>query len=95
MQLELPPDLELLINKRLSTGGYSSVEDVLRHALEAQEAEESWTDVERAALAGHIEEGYRQAECGQLIDDTQARIEMQRLKQDWRHSAKAGKAGAQ
>ena len=43
MQLSIPPDLET-IKKRLSSGGYASVEDVLRRALEAQDAEESWTD---------------------------------------------------
>ena len=48
MQLNVPPDLETLINKRLSAGGYDSVEDVLRRALEAQDAEESWS-VERCA----------------------------------------------
>ena len=56
MQLNVPPDLETLINKRLSSGGYESVEDVLRRALEAQDAEESWTDEERRALSAHIEE---------------------------------------
>ena len=37
MQVNLPPDLEKLVNKRLSSGGYSSVEDVFRRALEAQD----------------------------------------------------------
>jgi Arc/MetJ-type ribon-helix-helix transcriptional regulator len=60
MQLKVPPDLETLINKRLSRGGYTSVEDVLRRALEAQDAEESWTGEERRALSSHIEEGYLQ-----------------------------------
>ena len=46
MQLNVPPDLETPINKRLSSGSYGSVEDVLRRALEAQDAEESWTDEE-------------------------------------------------
>ncbi len=68
MQLNVPPDLETLIRKRLSTGGYADAEDVLRRALQAQDAEESWTDEERNALAAHIEEGYRQAERGELID---------------------------
>jgi Arc/MetJ-type ribon-helix-helix transcriptional regulator len=44
MQLRVPPDLETLINKRLSSGGYTDAEDVLRRALEAQDAEESWTE---------------------------------------------------
>lgn len=33
MQVNVPPDLEALIQKRLSSGGYSDVEEVLRRAL--------------------------------------------------------------
>ena len=55
---------------------YENAEDVLRHALEAQDAEESWTDEERRALSCHIEEGYRQAERGDLIDGDGARSEV-------------------
>jgi hypothetical protein len=43
-----------------------------------------WTDEERRALAAHIEEGYLQAERGELIDGGQARREIQALKDDWR-----------
>ena len=84
MQLNVPSDLETLINKRLSSGGYSSVEDVLRRALKAQDAEESWTDEERHALSAHIEEGFLQAERGELIPGGQARTEIQAMKEDWR-----------
>jgi Arc/MetJ-type ribon-helix-helix transcriptional regulator len=80
MQLNVPPDLETLINKRLSSGAYTNVEDVLRRALEVQDAEESWTDEERRALSSHIEEGYLQAERGELIDGDQARREIQEMK---------------
>jgi len=83
VQLNVPPDLETLINKRLSSGSYASVEDVLRRALEAQDAEESWTDEERLALSVHIEEGYLQAERGELIDGDQARREIQAMKESW------------
>jgi Arc/MetJ-type ribon-helix-helix transcriptional regulator len=86
MQLNVPPDLETLINKRLSSGGYTNAEDVLRRALEAQDAEESWTDEERQALSAHIEEGYLQAERGELTDSAQARREIQAMKADWRLS---------
>ena len=86
MQLNVPPDLETLINKRLSSGSYASAEDVLRRALEAQDAEESWTEEERRALAAHIEEGYLQAERGELINGAQARREIQVMKHDWRSS---------
>ena len=83
MQVNLPPDLETLVNKRLSSGGYTSGEDVFRHALEAQDAEESWTDEERRALTTHIEEGFLQAERGDLIDGAQARREIQVMKDSW------------
>jgi Arc/MetJ-type ribon-helix-helix transcriptional regulator len=83
MQLNVPPDLETLINKRLSSGGYANAEDVLRRALEAQDAEESWTEEERQALSRHIEEGYLQAERGELIDGDQARREIEAAKEVW------------
>lgn len=86
MQLNVPPDLETLINRRLSSGGYESAEDVLRRALEAQDAEESWIEEERSALSAHIEEGYQQAEQGELIDDVQAHREIQAMKDIWRSS---------
>jgi putative addiction module CopG family antidote len=84
MQLNVPPDLETLINKRLSSGGYTNAEDVLRRALEAQEAQENWTDEERQALSAHIEEGYLQAERGELTDETQARRDIEVMKDNWR-----------
>jgi antitoxin component HigA of HigAB toxin-antitoxin module len=49
----------------------------------AQDAEESWTDEERRALSFHIEEGYLQAERGELIDGEQARREIQAMKDNW------------
>lgn len=84
MQLNVPPDLETLIKKRLSSGAYMNAEEVLRRALEAQDAEESWTDEERRALSAHIEEGYQQAERGELIDSAQARRDIQAMKENWR-----------
>ena len=86
MQLNVPPDLETLINKRLSTGSYTNAEGVLRRALAAQDAEETCTDEERRAVSAHIEEGYLQAERGELIDGAQARQEIQAMKDDWRQS---------
>jgi hypothetical protein len=48
------------------------------------DAEESWTDEERQALSAHIEEGYLQAERGELIDGAQAHREIQEMKDGWR-----------
>jgi Arc/MetJ-type ribon-helix-helix transcriptional regulator len=86
MQLNIPPDLETLINKRLSRGGYASAEDVLRRALQAQDAEEDWTDEERRVLAAHIEQGYLQAERGDLTDGEEAEREIRAMKDRWREN---------
>jgi len=67
---------------RLVPGGNTSAEEVLRRALEARDAEESWTDEERRALSAHIEEGHLQAKRGGLIDGAQARREIQAMKDD-------------
>ena len=34
MQLNVPPDLEALVQKRLATGAFASAEDVIRRALD-------------------------------------------------------------
>ncbi len=44
MEINVPPDLDTLIKKRLASGGYGNAEDVLRRALVAQDAEESRTE---------------------------------------------------
>ena len=47
---------------------------------------ENWTDEERRELASHIEEGYLQAERGELIDGAEARREIQAMKNHGRLS---------
>jgi hypothetical protein len=42
------------------------------------------SDEERRALSVHIEEGYQQAERGELIDGAQARREILAMKEKWR-----------
>lgn len=84
MQLNVPPDLETLINKRIASGAYTSVEDVLRDALEAQEADECLPDDERRAIWAHVELGFQQAERGEVIDAEQARAEIGLMKEAWR-----------
>jgi antitoxin ParD1/3/4 len=91
MQLNIPDDLQRLIDRRISSGAYADAEDVLRRALEAQDAEESWTDEERRALSAHIEEGYQQAQRGELIDGTQARREIEAMKEKWRDGRSPGR----
>jgi hypothetical protein len=60
----------------------------IRLRLKAQELEKSWTDESYRAISTHIEEGYLQAERGELIDGEQARRDIQAMKDKWRLSKK-------
>ena len=86
MKLDVPQDLEILIEKRLSTGRYTSAEDVLRRALEAQDEVETWSEEERQAVSSHVEEGFLQSERGELIDGEQVRRDLDAMKEMWRRS---------
>ena len=90
MQFTIPPDLEALVQKRLASGAFANAEDVIRHALEAQDAQQSWTEEERRALPAHIEEGFLQAERGEVIDGDQARHEIQAMKDQWLEEHSSG-----
>lgn len=64
MQLNVPPDLEARLAKRLATGNFASAEDVIRRALEALDAEEAWTAEERMALDSKIDRALEQVAEG-------------------------------
>jgi len=58
--------------------------DIWRDEARFVEAVENWTDEERQAAMSHIEDGFLQAERGELINGAQARREMQGMKNNWR-----------
>jgi len=74
MALQLPSDLEALVQKRLASGAYESAEDVIRRALEAQDAEDSWTEEERRTLDAKIDRALEQAATGQTYGPEEARL---------------------
>ena len=91
MEVHFPPDVqERLVHSAAKQGRNPDelVQEVLARYLadEARffEAVESWTDEERQAAMSHIEEGFLQAECGELINGTQARRDIQEMKNNWR-----------
>ena len=80
MQLNVPPDLEALVQKRLATGAFANAEDVIRHALETLDAEESWTDEERRALDEKIDRALEQVAGGRVYGPEEARRKLAPLK---------------
>ena len=73
MQIDLPPDLEAIVQKRMASGAYTSVEEVFRRALEAQEADDAWTAEERQALDVKIDRALEQVAAGKLCGPEEAR----------------------
>ena len=73
MQLDVSPDIEALLQKRLNSGGFANAEDVLRRALESLDAEESWTEEERRALDEKIVRALEQVASGKVYGPEEAR----------------------
>ena len=84
MTVELKPEIEALIQKRLQSGAFSSAEEVIERALEFLSAEEDWLANNHDEIATQIQEGWDEAQRGELIDGERVRVEMQQFKEDWK-----------
>jgi antitoxin ParD1/3/4 len=71
------PELEALIKKRLQSGVFDSVEDVIFRALEAQDEQEEWLQDNKEAIHEKIELAMAQLDRGEGIpgDQLRARLE--------------------
>src|SRR5258708_12086584 len=69
----VPRNLEGLGQRRLASGSFANVEEVFRRALEAQDAEENWTDEERRALDDKIDRALEQVAAGRVYGPEEAR----------------------
>ena len=81
MQLNIPPDLQPLIEKRLASGEYGSAEEVFRRALEVLEAEETWTAEERRALDKKIDHALAQVAAGNVYGPEEARRKLAAMRE--------------
>jgi len=79
MKLNVPPDLEALVQRRLATGAFA--EDVIRRALETLDAEENWTGEERRALDEKIDRALQQVADGRVYGPDEARRKLAGLKE--------------
>lgn len=80
MMIDLRPEQQRVIDLAVRSGAYTDPAEVLDQAIEiirAQLESEDWMAGEREAVAAHIEEGFVQAERGDLMDGDAA-VEMLR-----------------
>jgi antitoxin ParD1/3/4 len=73
------PEIEALIQQRLHSGAFETVEDVLFDALEIQRERETWLQENKEVISAKIERGLAQLDRGEGISGDQLR---QRLADD-------------
>jgi len=85
MTIELKPELEALIQKRLESGAFQDVEDVLLQALESQDAEEAWLELHRREIGEKIDKAIAQIDRGEGMTPEQSRARLEEKKAAWRN----------
>ena len=77
------PEIEALIQQRLHSGGFESVEDVLFDALEMQGEREAWLHENKEAINAKIERGLAQLDRGEGIPGENLRKRLEADKTAW------------
>ena len=77
------PEIEALIQQRLHSGAFESVEDVLFDALEIQGEREAWLQENKEAINAKIERGLAQFDCGEGIPGDNLRKRLEADKAAW------------
>ena len=77
------PEIEALIQERLDSGGFESVEDVLFDALEMQSEREVWLQENKEAINAKIERGLAQLDRGEGVSGNQLRERLEADKSAW------------
>ena len=85
MTIELKPELEALIRKRLDSGVFQNVEDVLLNALESQDAEEAWLELHRREIGEKIDKAIAQIDRGEGMTPEQSLAWLEEKKAAWRN----------
>jgi Arc/MetJ-type ribon-helix-helix transcriptional regulator len=80
MTITLKPELEALIQKRLESGTFQDVEDVLWQALESQDAEEAWLELHNREVGQKLDRAIEEFDRGGGIPGSQVRQRLQEMK---------------
>lgn len=86
MTITLKPELEALIQKRLESGIFQNVEEVLWQALESQNAEAKCLLLHESEVGEKIDRAIAQAERGEGMNAEQSLAWMEERKAAWRNA---------
>ncbi len=88
MIVELRPEAEALIQKRMRAGGLTA-EEVIERALEVFNAEEDLLAGTPEVIAAEIQTAWDEAQRGELADPETARAAMKAFKDHWQKQRSA------
>lgn len=83
MTVQLSPELEALVKKDVERGPYNSIDDFVEQAVTMLHEQEEYLAAHRDSIRLAIEEGWAEAERGELIDGEQVKREMAAMKAQW------------
>lgn len=83
MNIEIRPEDQALIEKRLESGAFKSIDEVIHDALASQEAEELWLQENKEAINEKIARGLDQLARGESVSGDVARVRLQERKAAW------------
>jgi antitoxin ParD1/3/4 len=83
MKIEIKPEDEQLIQKRLQSGAFHSIDEVIHDALTSQDAEEEWLQENKEAINAKISRGLAQLDSGEGVSGDVARARLQERKAAW------------
>jgi hypothetical protein len=87
MTIQLSPEDEMLIKRRLKSGAHRRVEEVIHDALASQDAETDWLVRKKSAIDEKIARGLAKLDGGQGVAGETARARLQQRKADLMEAA--------
>ena len=90
MAISITPEDKKLIQKRMKTGSFKSVQEVIHDALAAQDSEAEWLIENKVTINGKIARGIAQLDRGEGVSGDVAHARLQHRKANWQAGHKRG-----
>ena len=90
MTITLKPEVEALIYKRMESGAFQDIDDVIFQALESQDAEAAWLLLHEREVGNKIDRAIAQADQGEGMTPDQSRAWLEEKKAAWRDGRRHG-----
>ena len=80
MTITLKPEVEALIQKRIESGAFQNVDEVIFQALESQDAEAAWLLLHQREVSGKLDWAMAEFDRGEGIPASEVRRRLQEMK---------------